>query len=151
MTVLATIRQQQHARGRSVLGLLLLMWLGIALQACVVAAPTADWPVDQTVHTELHDDGAMHSNHVAARHCSHCLDCEHEGCADNSECDRLVAVSTKSAFKLPDNGEPGLVVAAAFSRDRHSARINNRANEPLHQELVAPTAPLTIRHCVYLI
>jgi len=131
MTVLATIRQQQHARGRSVLGLLLLMWLGIALQACVVAAPTADRPVEQTGHAELLDDGTVHANHAAAHHCSHCLDCEHEGCADNSKCDRLVAVSTKSVFKLPDSGESGLVVAAAFSRDSHSVRINHRAIEPL--------------------
>ena len=55
MNLLVTLRHQQRTRARTMLGLLVVVWLNLALQACASAAPANDMPADRTAVTNSLD------------------------------------------------------------------------------------------------
>lgn len=151
MTILSTLRQQQQRRVRTVLSLLVLVWLNVALQACASAAPATELSVDRPVEAEVQHLPSDHSGHVSDHDCAQCLDCEHDGCTESSVCDGSVVVSTKAETRLLDNLDPNLT---AFAPPGHSVAapvMPCSSSERGVWTVVASGIPLNVQHCVYLI
>lgn len=150
MTILATLRHLQRTRARTVLGLLVVVWLNLTLQGCAIASPDtllADRPV---ASGEL-DFSRTHSGHTQSEHRPFCPDCEHERCTEGTPCDGLVVASTKAETRLPDNTEFELTVAVSID-DLVAAVTSPTAPliRPAYRVAAAPV-PLTVQYCVYLI
>ena len=151
MTTLATLRHLQRTRARTVLGLLVVVWLNLTLQACATAAPATELSVDRPVMSEALDSTRNHSGHAADQQCEHSVDCRHDGCTEPSSCDRPVVVSTKAETRLPDNTEFESTVAVTID-DLVAAVTSPTAPliRPAYRVAAAPV-PLTVQYCVYLI
>jgi len=151
MTILATLRLQQRTRARTVLGLLVVVWLNLSLQACTVTVPATELSVDPPAASEVLDATRTHSGHVAAEHCTQNLDCEHDRCAERSLCDGPVVASTNAETRLPDNTEFESTVAVTI--DDLVAAVTSPTAPPIRPayRVVAAPVPLTVQYCVYLI
>ena len=151
MTILATFRQTQQTRARTVLSLLVVVWLNLTLQACATAAPATELSVDRPVMSEALDSTRNHSGHAADQQCEHSVDCRHDGCTEPSSCDRPVVASTKAETRLPDNTEFESTVAVTID-DLVAAVTSPTAPliRPAYRVAAAPV-PLTVQYCVYLI
>lgn len=151
MTILATLRQQQRTRSRTVFGLLVVVWLNLTLQACATTTPATELSVDRPVASETLDSTRTHAGHASDKHCTYCLDCEHDRCAERSPCDRPVVGSTKAETRLPDNAQFESTVAVATNE--LLAAISS-PKPPLVRptfRVAAAPVPLTVQYCVYLI
>ena len=151
MTFLATLRQLQRTRARTVLGLLVVVWLNLTLQACAGAAPASDMPADRTVATNTVDQTSTHSGHALPEHCPFCQGCDYDGCAEHGCCDSPVAAGTKAEFRLPENHE--FESTAAVAVDDPDLAVNTPDTSPVRPSyrVVAAAVPLHIQYCVYLI
>jgi len=151
MTILATLRLQQRTRARTVLGLLVVVWLNLSLQACTVTVPATELSVDRPVSGEVLDATRTHSGHVVDEHCTHCADCEHDRCTERSSCDGPVVASTKAESRLPDKFEFESTVAVRID-DLVAAVTSPTAPliRPAYR-VAAATVSFTLQFCVYLI
>ena len=151
MTILVTLRQQQRSRARTVLGLLVVVWLNLSLQACAVTVPATELSIDRPAASEVLDAMRTHSGHVADEHCTQNLDCEHDRCAERSLCDGPVVASTKAETRLTDNTEFESTVAVTI--DDLVAAVTSPTAPPIRPayRVVAAPVPLTVQYCVYLI
>ena len=151
MTILVTLRQQQRSRARTVLGLLVVVWLNLSLQACAVTVPATELSVDRPAASEVLDATRTHSGHIADEHCTRNLDCEHDRCAERSSCDGPVVASTKAETRLSDNTEFESTVAVTI--DDLDTAITFPNTSPVRPKYVVTAAavPLTVQYCVYLI
>lgn len=102
MTLLATIRHQQRTPARTVLGLLVVVWLNLAPQTCTAASQTNEMTADRTVATSTLDLTAAHSGHTLPEQCPLCPGCGDDGCTESWSCDGPVLAGTKSETRLPD-------------------------------------------------
>jgi hypothetical protein len=115
MTLLATLRQQQRIRARTVLGLLVVVWLNLALQACAATTQANDMPADRTVASHTLDPFGAHSGHAHGEQCPFCPGCEHDGRAEHGSCDSPVVAGTKadiSSLVTPVQPPFGVTTAA---------------------------------------
>jgi len=151
MTFLATLRQRQQTRARTVLGLLVVVWLNLTLQACATTAPATELSVDRPVASETLDSTRTHSGHASDERCTHCADCEHDRCTESSSSDGPVVASTKAESRLFDNTEFESTVAVTID-DLVAAVTSPTAPliRPAYSIAAAPV-PLTVQYCVYLI
>ena len=151
MTILATLRQKQQTRARTVLSLLVVVWLNLTLQACATAAPATELSVDRPITSEALDSTRNHSGHASDQQCAHCVDCPHDGCTEPSSCDRPIVASTKAETRLFDNTEFESTVAVTID-DLVAAVTSPTAPliRPAYSIAAAPV-PLTVQYCVYLI
>ena len=151
MTILASFRQQQRTRARTVLGLLVVVWLNLTLQACAAAAQADETPADRTVATNTLDHTRTHSGDALPEHCPFCPGCEHDGCTERGGCDGPVVAGTMADTRLPDNTEFESTVAVTID-DLVAAVISPTAPliRPAYRVAAAPV-PLTVQYCVYLI
>src|SRR5210317_2354499 len=146
MNLLATLRHQQRTRARTVLSLLVVVWLNLTLQACAVAVPANDMPADRAVVTSTLDSTQAHSGHSLPEHRQFCPGCEHDGCTERGSCDGPVAAGTKAETRLPETDQfestAAVVVGdldlAVTTLDTSPVRSTNGA--------VAAAVPLHIRH-----
>ena len=150
MTLLATLRHQQRTRARTVLALLVVVWLNLFLQGCAIASPDIS-PADRPVASSELDPSRTHSGHAQSQQRQFCAGCEHDRCTESTACDGPVAAGTKAETRLPETSESESAAAvavddlylAANTLDTSPARPTYRA--------VAAVVPINIRHCVYLI
>ena len=150
MTFLATLRHQQRTRARTVLSLLVVVWLNLTLQACVAAAPAHEMPADRTVATSTLDTTPAHSGHALSEQRPFCADCEHDGCTERGSCDGPVAAGTKAETRPPETNKFDSTAAVAV--DDLNLAVNTLDTSPVRPtyRAVAAAVPLHIRHCVYL-
>ena len=151
MTILSTMRQHQRRRARSVLGLLVMVWVGATLQACAMSAPVTELPVERPVHIGTQHISSHLSDHAPEHECAQCLDCRNNDCVEPSLCEEPVAVNTKADTRLTDN--PEINTAAAVMIDDLDLAVSS-ANTPLVRPMYRVTAaavPLSVQYCVYLI
>lgn len=151
MTLLATLRQQQRTRAHTVLGLLVVVWLSLALQACAATAPATDMPADRTVASNTLDPSGAHSGRAHGEQRPFCPGCEHDGCAEHGSCDNPVVAGTKADTRLPDSHELESIAAAADGE--YDATLGAMLVSPVQTLCGVTTAAisLTKRYCVYLI
>lgn len=151
MAILSTLRRQQRRRARSVLGLLVLVWLNVALQSCAAAAPDTELSDNRPVRSEALHESRDHSGNDPDHDCEQCLDCQHDSCSESSLCGGPVVVSTKVEIRLPDNTEFESTVAAMIDDlDLAASSLNTSLMRPEYG-VTAAAVPLTVRYCVYLI
>ena len=150
MTILATLRHQQRTRARTVLGLLVVVWLNLTLQACAVSAPVDESPADRTVVTNTLDLTHAHSDHALPEHRQFCPGCEHDGCTERGSCDGPVAAGTKAETRLPETTQFESTVAVAVDDLDLAVNSPNRSLMRPPYRVTAAAVPLHIRHCVYL-
>ena len=150
MTFLATLRHQQRTRARTVLSLLVVVWLNLTLQACAVAAPANDMPADRAVVTSTLDSTQAHSGHSLPEHRQFCPGCEHDGCTEHGSCDGPVAAGTKAETRLPETTQFESTVAVAVDDLDLAVNSPNRSLMRPRYRVTAAAVPLHIRHCVYL-
>ena len=150
MTLLATLRHQQRIRARTVLGVLVVVWLNLTLQGCAAAAPANEMPADRTVATSTLDITPAHSGHTLPEQCPFCPGCEHDGCTERGSCDGPVAAGTKAETRLPETYQFESAVAVAI--DDLNLAANTFDTSPVRPTYRVATAavPLHIRNCVYL-
>ena len=150
MTLLATLRHQQRTRARTVLALLVVVWLNLFLQGCAIASPDIS-PADRPVASGELDPSRAHSGHAQSEQRQFCTGCEHERCTEGTPCDGPVAAGTKAETRLPENSE--FESAAVVAVDDLHLAANTLDTSPVRQtyRAVAAAVPLNIRHCVYLI
>lgn len=151
MTLLATLRQQQRIRARTVLGLLVVVWLNLALQACAVTTQANDMPADRTVASHTLDPFGAHSGHAHGEQCPFCPGCEHDGRAEHGSCDSPVVAGTKADTRLPDSHELEPIAAAVDGE--YEATLISSLVTPVQPPFGVTTAAvsLTKQYCVYLI
>ena len=151
MTFLATLRQLQRTRARTVLALLVVVWLNLTLQACASSAPPTDMPADRTVASSTLDPSGAHSGDAHGEHCPFCPGREHDGCAEQGSCDGPVAAGTKAEVRLPESLE--FESTAAVTVSDPDLAVINLDTSPVRpsDRAVAAAVPLNIQHCVYLI
>lgn len=151
MTILATLRQRQQTRARTVLSLLVVVWLNLTLQACATAAPATELSVDRPITSAALDSTRNHSGHAPDQHREHFVDCRHDGCAERSSCERPVVASTKAENRLLDNTDFEPTVAVTI--DDLVAAVTSPTVpliRPAYSIAAAPVS-LTVQYCVYLI
>ena len=151
MTVLATFRHQQGTRARTVLGLLVVVWLNLTLQACAVAASANEMPADRTVATSTLDTTPAHSGHALSEQRPFCADCEHDGCTERGSCDPPVAAGTKAESRLPETDQFESPVAVAIDDLDFAIDSPNISRVRPWDCVSAAAVPLTVQYCVYLI
>ena len=150
MTVLATLRHHQRTRARTVLGLLVVVWLNLMLQACAAAAPADEMPADRTVATSTLESTQVHSGHAQPGQRPFCTGCEHDGCTERGSCDGPVAAGTKAETRLPETDQFDSTAAVAVDDlDPALTALDNSPVRPTYRA-VAAAVPLHIRYCVYL-
>jgi len=151
MTFLATLRHQQRTRARAALGLLVVVGLNLALQACAAAAPADEMPADRTVATSTLEPTQVHLGHAQPEQRPFCPGCEHDGCTERGSCDGPVVAGTKAEIRLPDNTEFESAVAVAI--DDLDLVANSPNIFPVRPWVCVSAAavPLTVQYCVYLI
>lgn len=142
MSVLATLRLQQRTRARTVLGLLIVVWLNLTLQACAVGEQATELSDDRPAAGEVLDSTRDDSSHLPVERCAQ---------KEPSFCDGPVVASTKAEALLPDNSEFKPTAAAAI--DDVVAAVPPPTVPPLRPAypVVAAAVPLTIQYCVYQI
>ena len=151
MTFLATLRHQQRTRARTVLGLLVVVWLNLTLQACVAAAPANEMPADRTVASFTLDSTRAHSGHTLPEQRQFCPGCEHDGCTEGGSCASPVAAGTKAETRLPETYQFESPVAVAAD-DLVFANDSPNISPVRPWDCVSAAAvPLTVQYCVYLI
>ena len=150
MSLLATLRHQHRTRARTVLGLLVVVWLNLALQACAAAAPANVMPADRTVATSTLEATQVHSGHAQPEQRPFCPGCEHDGCTERGSCDPPVAAGTKAETRLPESDQFEFPVAVGI--DYLEFAIDSPNISPVRPRdcVSAAAVPLHIRHCVYL-
>lgn len=150
MSVIAKIRRHQRPRARSVFGVLMLVWLNIVVQPCVLAAPAANMADVGAVH--VHDARIVgdDSKRELDGKCPRCFDCGHDGCGELAFCDGPVVASAKSGQKVVDSDFSGLVAihASWFAAAYPSASMDQSTITSIEPPL--PTVSLSVRNCVYL-
>ena len=150
MNLLATLRHQQRTRARTVLSLLVVVWLNLTLQACAAAAPADDMPADRAVATSMLDSTPAHSGHALPEQCQRCPSDEHDGCTEHGSCDGPVAAGTKAETRLPETTQFESTVAVAVDDLDLAVNSPNRSLMRPRYRVTAAAVPLHIRHCVYL-
>ena len=150
MTFLATLRHQQRTRARTVLALLVVVWLNLLLQGCAIASPGTP-PADRPVASSELDSSRTHSGHTQPERRPFCTGCEHERCTEGTPCDGPVAAGTKAETRLPETSEFESTVAVTVG-DLDLA-VNTLDMSPMRPtyRAVASAVPLNIQYCVYLI
>ena len=150
MTFLATLRQLQRTRARTVLGLLVVVWLNLTLQGCAIASPDT-LPADRPVASSELDPSRTHSGHAQPEQRPFCTGCEHERCTEGTPCDGPVAAGTKAEVRLPETSE--FEFTAAVAVDDLDLAVNTLDTSPVRPRYraVAAAVPLHIQNCVYLI
>ena len=151
MTILATLRQKQQTRARTVLGLLVVVWLNLTLQACATAVPATELSVDRPVESVVLEPTRTHSGHVPDEHCTHCVDCGHDRCIERSSCEGPVVASTKAETRLPDKFELESTVAVVVNDFDTAITFPNTPPVRPKCGVTAAPVPLTVQYCVYLI
>ena len=151
MNLLVTLRHQQRTRARTMLGLLVVVWLNLALQACASAAPANDMPADRTAVTNSLDLHSTHSGHAQPEQCPSCPDCENDGCAEQGSCDDPVVAGTTAETRLPDLDESQRIAAAA-GNDFQVVFDSGLTSPNKHGSVgvAAASVSLHIHYCVYL-
>ncbi len=152
MNLLATLRHQQQTRARTVLVLLVVVWLNLALQACTAAAPANDMPADRTAVTNPLDLNRAHSDHTQPEQCPFCPDCEDDGCAEQGPCDGPVVAGTKAEYRPPDSSEfPPVAAAGGYDLEVVFISGITSPNRTGSTSVTAAAVSLNIQYCVYLI
>ena len=150
MTLLSTLRHQQRTRARTVLGLLVVVWLNLTLQACA-AAPANVMPADRMVATSMLEPTQVHSGHAQPEHRPFCPGCEHDGCTERGSCDPPVAAGTKAESRLPETDQFEAPVAVAIDDLGFAIDSPNISLVRPWDCVSAAAVPLTVQYCVYLI
>ena len=144
-------------RGRFVLSILILAWLNVAAQPCLMAmemAPQKSSISEHTVHSE-------HSEHMsdaaAANDCDHCpslLDAQAAPCETGSasDCELFPGYNVDGRyFKLQpkDNSPPLTLLSIASTHDllRPVTRVSPHRDK---RTRFAGDPPLNIQYCVFL-
>ena len=150
MTLLATLRHQQRTRARTVLGLLVVVWLNLTLQACAAAASVNEMPADRMVATSSLEATQAHSGHAQPEHRPFCPGCEHDGCTERESSDPPVAAGTKAENRLP--GTDQFEYPLAVGIDYLDFAVDSPNIFPVRPWdcVTAAAVPLHIQHCVYL-
>jgi hypothetical protein len=133
-----------------VLGLLVVVWLNLTLQACAAAAPANDMPADRTAVTSTLDLTPAHSGHTLPEQCPFCPGCEHDGCTERGSCDGPVVAGTKAESRLTETYQ--FESAVAVASDDLDLAANTFEMSPVRPTYRAAAAavPLHIQNCVYL-
>lgn len=148
---------QTSSWGRSVLSLLVLAWLNVAAQPCLMAmemAPETSQTTDHAVHSE-------HAEHLAdataATDCDHCppgVDHQKVLCETGSasNCEIFAGYETDGRqFKPPlKDLSPPLALSTIESTLDFSAPVRLFAPHDNKRLKFAGDPPLNIRHCVFL-
>jgi hypothetical protein len=146
MNFLATLRHQQRTQARTVLGLLVVVWLNLTLQGCATASPDT-LLVDRPVASSELDFPRTHSSHAQPEQCPFC---EHERCTEGTPCDGPVTAGTKAETRLFETHEFESTAAASID-DLDLAVISpNICLVRPKNRVTAAAVPLHIQHCVYL-
>ena len=150
MRFLATLRQLQRTRARTVLGLLVVVWLNLTLQGCAIAGPDT-MPADRPVASSELEPSRSHSGHAQSEQRPFCAGCEHERCIEGTPCDGPVAASIKAELRVPESFESESTAAVAV--DDLDLAVNTLDTSPVRPmyRAVAAAVPLHIQYCVYLI
>lgn len=149
MSHLAAIRKYPQSRTRTVLAVVVLAWLNVVLQPCIMAMPQlAD--AANVVHSQFSSIPAQESisgdQHEMCPHCGTIGSCDQIGFAN---CDEFEAAKTKSSSKHLD-GVDGTVTVVR-SDPVHSEILQTRDACPLviGIEFLPRQVPLTIANCVF--
>lgn len=153
MTVLPTLRQKHKDRSRTVVVLLLVVWLNLALQACAATAPISETTGTQATTSATLDFDSTHAEHDRKESCQLCPSCVHGTCTENGTCDGgTVAAVAKPETRFPDTHQIQLI-AAGVDNDDGVAAISRSASPRTQPSylMTAAAVPLTIRYCTFLI
>jgi len=135
---------------RAVLAVVVLAWLNVVLQPCVMAMPE---PVGTTGSYELHVSLAEHHASNVEDQQEICLHCGASGScsyAGFAECDQFEAARPNSPSKHTDGFDqpPATLNSAPVKR----GSIRNRPTTIIKTgpEHLSPPVPFAIAYCVYL-
>lgn len=140
--------------GRFVLSTLLLAWLNVAMQPCLMAmelAPDSTFITEHSVHSE-------HTEHdTNASDCGHCppgIDSDSVPCESGSASDCEIFPGykiDKRQFKLqPNDFSPPLALSTASNEFDLSTPVTRVSPHDTSRLKYASEPPLSIRHCVFL-
>ncbi len=157
MSLAGINRLETSAWGRCVLGLLVLAWLNIAAQPCLMA-------MERAPETSLASDHALHSGHAehiadatAATDCDHCppgVDHQKVLCEAGSAADCEIfggyEVDGRQFKPQPKDLSPPLALSTIESTLDFSAPARLFPPHDNQRLKFAGDPPLNIRHCVFL-
>ena len=145
MNAIAKIRTYQTSRARLLLAALVIGWINVILQPCVMAAPQHGQDMF-AVHSGL----ALYEYTADTEMGNTCPHCGDDVCVGTSGCEPDVAVNSKSAPSPADSGVSIIAVTrTAWIDDRIQSRDARFQFVPTPEALPRPV-PLTVVYCVFL-
>lgn len=151
MTGLSALRARQSTWGRFVSGVVVLAWISVMLQPCVMAMSAVSDSISNPTMHEMHRQPSHQS-----KESDRSADVSYEKEACNfvlmTDCETLSVSDNDGRNQVPKLKDAGWLIAAACPSAQHYYLAATVSVPPPHfdRPLFSSGPPLNIRFCVYL-